>query len=284
MIDEYTNGAGFEATLSGRRQTKASRWPANLMYHAIARVSDDPNRVCVTPQRFEAQMRYLKRHGLQGVSMREFLQAAGTERAKRLVALTFDDGYENFLYDAVPILERYGFSATVFVVAGMMGAENSWDERPRMKLLGPEGVREAARRGMEIGAHGMSHVRLAGLPPAQLEEEIGESRRVLGEVLDEPVEGFCYPYGSLDGAATQFARHAGYSYACACWIRTESSIYDLPRPPVWELDGPLMLAAKLKLFPRYFEVAGTSTQKTVNEVGELVYRGMKHIMHAVSKR
>jgi peptidoglycan/xylan/chitin deacetylase (PgdA/CDA1 family) len=254
------------------------------MYHAVTRVAEDPNRVCVSPRRFEAQMRYLKRHGLRGVSMREFLRAAGTERAGRLVALTFDDGYENFLYDAVPILERYGFSATVFVVGGMMGAENSWDERPRMKLLGKEGVREAAKRGMEVGAHGMSHVKLAGLPPARLEEEVGESRRVLGEVLDEPVEGFCYPYGSLDRDATRAARQAGYYYACACWTRTESSIYDLPRPPVWEMDGSLMLAAKLKLFPKYFEVAGSSTQNAVEELGGLAYGGAKYITRALSKR
>jgi peptidoglycan/xylan/chitin deacetylase (PgdA/CDA1 family) len=226
------------------------------MYHAIARVADDPNRICVSPRRFEAQMRYLKRRGLRGTSVRELLQAAGTERgAGGLVGLTFDDGYENFLYDAVPILEQFGFSATVFAVGGMLGGENSWDERPRMKLLRAEGIREAAKRGMEIGSHGMSHTRLSGLQPARLEEEVVESRRVLGEILDETVEGFCYPYGSVDGPAAGAARRAGYSYACACWTRVESNVYDLPRPFVWEMDGPSMLAAKLKLFPMYLEIA-----------------------------
>ena len=226
------------------------------MYHAIARAADDPNRICVSPRRFEAQMRYLKRRGLRGVSVRELLQAAGTERAGGLVGLTFDDGYENFLYAAMPILERFGFSATVFAVGGMLGGENSWDERPRMKLLGAEGIREAAKRGMEIGSHGMSHTRLSGLQTAQLEEEMVESRRILGEILYEAVEGFCYPYGSVDSPATRAARRAGYSYACACWTRVESNVYDLPRPPLWEMDGPPMLAAKLKLFPLYFEITG----------------------------
>jgi peptidoglycan/xylan/chitin deacetylase (PgdA/CDA1 family) len=225
------------------------------MYHAIARVADDPNRICVSPRRFEAQMRYLRRRGLRGVSVRELLQAAGTERAGGLVGLTFDDGYENFLYDAVPILERFGFSATVFAVGGMLGGENSWDEQPRMKLLGAEGIREAAMRGMELGSHGMSHTRLSGLQTARLEEEVVESRRVLGEILDEAVEGFCYPYGSVDGPAARAARRAGYSYACACWTRVESNVYDLPRPFVWEMDGPSMLAAKLKLFPMYLKIA-----------------------------
>ena len=216
--------------------------------------------------------------------MRELLRAAGTERARRLVGLTFDDGYENFLYDAVPILERFGFSATVFVVGGMLGAENTWDERPRMKLLGAEGIRQAAKRGMEIGSHGMSHTRLAGLPTARLEEEVVESRRMLGEVLDEAVEGFCYPYGSVDVAATRLARQAGYSYACACWTRVESNAYDLPRPPVWELDGPSMLIGKLKLFPLYFEITSRPMQDAVEAAGGLVHRGAKHVVGRLGRR
>jgi peptidoglycan/xylan/chitin deacetylase (PgdA/CDA1 family) len=255
------------------------------MYHAIARVTDDPNRLCVSPQRFEAQMRYLKRRGLRGVSVRELLRATGTEHAKGLVGLTFDDGYENFSYAAVPILRKYGFTATVFAVGGLLGAENSWDERPRMKLLGAEGIREVARRGMEVGSHGMSHIRLSGLQAARLEEEIVESRRLLGEILDEEVEGFCYPYGSLDGPATRAARQAGYSYACACWTRAENSVYDLPRPPVWEMDGPSMLTAKLTVFPQYFEITSLPVQKSVEEVGTLVHSATKkYVTRTLSKR
>jgi peptidoglycan/xylan/chitin deacetylase (PgdA/CDA1 family) len=254
------------------------------MYHAIARAADDPNRICVSPRRFEVQMRYLKRRGLRGVSVRELLRAAGTERARGLVGLTFDDGYESFLYAALPTLERYGFTATVFVVGGMLGAENAWDERPRMKLLGVEGVREAAKRGMEIGSHGMSHIRLSGLPTARLEEEMVESRRVLNEALDETLEGFCYPYGSVDGAATRAARRAGYSYACACWTRVEGSVYDLPRPPVWELDGSSMLAAKLKVFPLYFEMTSRPMQNTLNESGRLLHSGTKLVIRRLSKQ
>jgi peptidoglycan/xylan/chitin deacetylase (PgdA/CDA1 family) len=166
------------------------RWPPILMYHAIAPVEENPTGLSVSQRRFEAQMRYLKRRGLRGVSVRELLRAAGTERAKELVGITFDDGYENFLYAAVPVLERYDFSATVFAVGGMLGAENAWMERPRMKLLGATGLRETAKRGMEVGSHGMSHIRLSDLPTARLEEEVTESRHVLGEVLDGPVEGW----------------------------------------------------------------------------------------------
>lgn len=244
----------------GRLAVGAGR-PQVLMYHAIADVPNDPNRICVSPRRFEAQMGYLERRGLRGVSMRELLRATAVGRADGLVGLTFDDGYENFLRSALPTLESFGFSATLFVVGGMLGGDNAWDEEPRMKLLGEDGVREAARRGTEIGSHGMTHAGLSGIQTPRLERELGESRRVLGEVLGETVDGFCYPYGSLDGAAVRAARRAGYSYACACWTRAAGDAHDLPRMPVWNMDRPWMLAAKLRAFPLYSEIT-TRLSKT----------------------
>src|SRR3712207_3456782 len=97
------------------------------MYHSVSRITDDPNLICTSPERFHTQMLQLKRHNLRGVAVRELRRAARAGSAKRLVGLTFDDGYEDFLYCAVPILERFGFSATVFVVGGMLGQENDWE-------------------------------------------------------------------------------------------------------------------------------------------------------------
>jgi peptidoglycan/xylan/chitin deacetylase (PgdA/CDA1 family) len=128
-----------------------SRQPRILMYHAIARLANDPNRLCTSPERFEAQLLHLRRRNLRGVSMRELHQAMSTGDARGLVGLTFDDGYEDFLHTALPVLKRLGFSATVFVVGGMLGGENNWDHayepRPRMKLLGAEAIREVSERG-----------------------------------------------------------------------------------------------------------------------------------------
>src|SRR5918999_3800 len=145
-----------------------TRWPPILMYHAVARHPYDPNNVCVSPGRFKAQMLYLKRRGLRGVSVDELTRAIGRGEAESLVGLTFDDGYENFLHAALPVLKACGFNATVFVLGGMLGEKNLWDKAPRMRLLDADGVREVAARGVEIGTHGMSHVRLPGLDPESL--------------------------------------------------------------------------------------------------------------------
>jgi hypothetical protein len=77
---------------------------------------------------------------------------------------------------------------------------------------------------------------------------------MLSEVLGEEVEGFCYPYGDLDGAALQAVRGAGYSYACGWKTRVEQSAYDLPRIPISERDHFIRFAAKLKIYSRYSRI------------------------------
>lgn len=211
--------------------------------------------VCTSPERFESQMLYLKRRNMRGVSMRELLQAWKSGSVKGLVGLTFDDGYEDFLYTALPVLERFGFSATVFVVAGMLGGENDWEHyfspRSRLKLVGAAGIREISERGMEVGSHSMHHPALPNLEIETLETEVSDSRRVLSEVLSADVEGFCYPYGILDHASIQAVRRAGYAYACAANARVEWTIHDLPRTPVADRDRLLRFAAKLMIHAQY---------------------------------
>jgi peptidoglycan/xylan/chitin deacetylase (PgdA/CDA1 family) len=150
-------------------------------------------------------------------------------------------------------LEKLGFSATVFVVAGMLGSENTWEHgggpRSQLRLLGADGVREVAERGMEIGSHSVTHPRLAGLDSETLIREMEDSRRMLGEILDAPIEGFSYPYGAVDGPAVMAARKAGYVYAVATKKQVEGGLHDWPRTYVGEKDSSLRLGAKLKVSP-----------------------------------
>jgi peptidoglycan/xylan/chitin deacetylase (PgdA/CDA1 family) len=128
-------------------------------------------------------MLYLKECGLRGVSMRELCRAKSMGDIKGLVGLTFDDGYEDFLHTAVPVMERLGFSATVFVVASMLGEQSSWKSvykpTPQLRVLGAEELREISARGMEVGSHSMTHAMLPGLESELLEREVNGSRRLL---------------------------------------------------------------------------------------------------------
>lgn len=223
------------------------------MYHSISQPEVDQDPLCTSPERFGAQMLYLKRHNLRGVSMRELYLALNAGEATGLVGVTFDDGYEDFLEAAVPTLEKLGFSATVFVVAGMLGSENNWEHgggpRPQLKLLGADGVREVSDRGMEIGSHTVTHRRLSDLDSETLIHEVEDSRQMLSEVVNAPVEGFSYPYGDLDGPAVRAARGAGYVYAVATKKQVEGGLHDWPRTYIGENDSPLRLGVKLKASP-----------------------------------
>jgi peptidoglycan/xylan/chitin deacetylase (PgdA/CDA1 family) len=223
------------------------------MYHSISRPEDENDALCVSPERFEAQMLHLERHNLRGVSMRELCRAMNTGGARSLVGLSFDDGYEDFLSSALPTLETLGFSATLFVVAGMLGEENTWEHRggprPHLRLLEADGVREVSERGMEVGSHTVTHPRLSGMDPETLAREVGDSRQMLSDILNGPVEGFSYPYGDLDGPAVRAARGAGYAYAVATKKQVECDLYDWPRTYVGEKDSQLRLGVKLKVSP-----------------------------------
>ncbi|MGE2836541.1 polysaccharide deacetylase family protein [Mycobacterium sp. SMC-4] len=219
--------------------------PLVWMYHSIAPYDEDPYEVTMTPQRFEKQMRWLRRRGLRGVSMSELLEAKSEGRARRMVGLTFDDGYQDFVTNAMPVLQRHGFTATLFVLAGRLGGDNEWSRPgPSKALVTSDHVREIARSGIEIGSHGLKHVSLLKTDDAQLAEETVRSREILEDLLGERVRGFCYPYGYLDERVVAASRGAGYDYACAVTASKSIGRQAIPRTLVHERDTSWRLEAK----------------------------------------
>jgi peptidoglycan/xylan/chitin deacetylase (PgdA/CDA1 family) len=219
--------------------------PLVLMYHSVSPYDQDPYQVTMTPQRFERQMRWLGSRGLRGVSMGELLDAAAEVRARRLVGLTFDDGYADFVTNAMPVLQRCGFNATAFVLAGRLGGENEWSRPgPHKALLTAAQLREIACTGIEIASHGLQHVSLLKADDSWLREETVRSRTILQELLGRPIRGFAYPYGHSDARVVAAAEAAGYDYACA--VRPWSGIgrHAIPRTYVHERDSSWRLDAK----------------------------------------
>jgi peptidoglycan/xylan/chitin deacetylase (PgdA/CDA1 family) len=246
--------------MSGRGATAAdtvrlSQVPLILNYHQVAAVAE--NALCVTPNRFAEQMAWLKRHGLRGVGVGTLVDAMHAGRQRGLVGITFDDGYASLVKAALPALLRHGFSATMFIVSGLLSGTNEWDEGWEWPLMSAEQVRELAAAGMEIASHSVTHLRLAGADADQLKAEVSDSRESLSDVIGAAIRGFAYPYGSMDAAARQAVRDAGYDYACAAMTpMTELGLMALPRMFIAECDGDMRMAAKRLLFRPYFVVHG----------------------------
>ncbi|MFI6205157.1 polysaccharide deacetylase family protein [Streptomyces sp. NPDC051041] len=222
--------------------------PWVAMYHSVGDCSDDPYRITVTPERLGRQLAWLRRRGLRGVSVAELLAARARGAGRDLVGLTFDDGYADFVTAALPLLRRWECTATLFVLPGRLGGDNAWDPLgPRKPLLDADGVRRAAAEGVEIGSHGLTHVDLAEADDLTLKAEVVESRARLAELTGAPVDGFCYPYGTVDARAVTAVREAGYAYACAIDPGPLTGPHALPRVHVGQHDTAWRLYLKHRL-------------------------------------
>lgn len=221
--------------------------PLVLMYHSVTKYDSDPLLVTVSPDRFANQMRWLAARGLRGVSIRDLLAALRSGAGRRLVGLTFDDGYTDFASEVVPVLLDHGFTATVYPVTGELGGFNAWDADagyPRKPLMDADDVRRMAGLGMEVGSHSVAHRSLTSLADEELAHELVASKAALEEIVGGEVTGFCYPYGHAGAREVAAVRDAGYQYACAIWKSELSGLHALPRTYVGDRDGSLRLHAK----------------------------------------
>lgn len=192
-----------------------------LMYHQVAEIPRklDPLGLAVPPGQFEQQMSYLARNAYRCLTLPEvvrYLRKGGRAPAKSFV-LTFDDGYQDVRSRACPILERFGFTATVFLVAGRMGSPSNWAGQEGVRsglLLSWTEARDLARQGYILGSHTLSHPRLSLLDDQSAFEEIRNSRVLLQDLLDMQVDFFSYPYSDSDARIERLVESAGYTAAC----------------------------------------------------------------------
>lgn len=214
--------------------------PSILYYHRVA-PGISPH-VGVSPELFFRQMDFLKKIGLQGVSMEEGIKSRDT---KNTCIITFDDGYlDNYEY-AAPILEQFGFHATIFCVSSRLGKVTDWSADPLwggVPLMDGGEIRELKGKGFEIGSHTRTHCDLGLLSredPLQARREIFDSRTELEDLLGSEVTSFCYPYGSYTDESVQWVREAGYRNARSVRHARIGRIYDLFLLPCRPVSGKL---------------------------------------------
>jgi peptidoglycan/xylan/chitin deacetylase (PgdA/CDA1 family) len=190
---------------------------AILTYHSID-ASGSP--ISVHPEEFRAHVRFLASGRLRVAPLD---QIAGLPDDADAVALTFDDGFANFASEALPLLREHHLPATVFVVAGCVGATNAWDRGsdgviPEMPLMDWDAIAESSRHRIEIGAHSLTHADLTTLGPDECEREVAGSGERIAQQLGVVPRSFAYPYGRLDTASREVASTT-YARACGTELR-----------------------------------------------------------------
>jgi peptidoglycan/xylan/chitin deacetylase (PgdA/CDA1 family) len=237
-----------------------------LYAHDVGPQSHD---LCIPPDTFADQLRTLAADGWAVLPLAEALQSG----SDRTVALCFDDGYEGVAVHARPLLDRYGFRATVFACPGYAGRPPGWAGAEdylgaaatigrTVRLMTPAEMAELHRHGWEIGAHTVTHPDLRRLTYADARAEIANSRRALAEATGGPVVSFCYPYGAADARVTRLVADEGFTAACGTRLGHAgrgSGQFRLPRLHLSpDVDPPTLRAMLSPLFPAYLAAAAVA--------------------------
>ncbi len=186
--------------------------PVVLSYHLVDHRFDF-GITWVTPRRFERQMAWLAEAGYRTLSLSNCLQPDFHVPPKAVV-LTFDDGYRALMQHVLPVLERCGFVATVFPVAGYVGEQNRWDYNlfwRRMWHLDWNELRELLAAGWEVGSHSMRHAYLPALSRAALSQDLRDSKDMLEQNLQIPIHHLSLPFGRGNFRVLACALDAGYA-------------------------------------------------------------------------
>lgn len=199
IITAAAVGVAFAAAVAAWAIYPAAGVPI-LCYHKISDVEEDYS---VSPGDFARQMEYLASHGYTAVPLGDLVAhlTAGRPLPPKPIVITFDDGYEDNYLAALPIMEKYGMRATVFVVSDFVG---------QAPYLNWEQLREMRSRGMGIGSHTLAHRALTELPPDERLRDARASKEGLEWKLDNPVVFLAYPFGKFDASLPGILKEAGY--------------------------------------------------------------------------
>jgi peptidoglycan/xylan/chitin deacetylase (PgdA/CDA1 family) len=226
-----------------------------LMYH---QVSDAPHtrflKYTVTGRAFAAQMKWLAANDYSTIDLPTLLarRRGGAPILERTVVITFDDGFRECATVAAPAMEAHGFSATFFLVAGLMGDSSRWLVTERgieFPIMSWDDARRLERAGHRCESHSVTHPRLAELSSEACRDELSRARAILEDELGHPVRHLAYPFGSENQQVRDVAAECGYDTACTVTIGISAAgddVYALPRVPVLGTDSLLDFASRIR--------------------------------------
>jgi peptidoglycan/xylan/chitin deacetylase (PgdA/CDA1 family) len=175
-----------------------------LMYHELELpgrklCQSEPGyvRYILPLETFRRQMEWMKQSSLRGLSVSEAIRYP----AHSSICITFDDGCETDLIAAAPALREFGFHATFYLTAGMLGTPG---------YMNIQQVKELDSLGFEIGCHSMTHQYLSDLAEPELKREIVDAKLLIEQIVGHPIEHFSCPGGRFDRRTLDTARRAGF--------------------------------------------------------------------------
>jgi peptidoglycan/xylan/chitin deacetylase (PgdA/CDA1 family) len=216
-----------------------------LMYHSVSHIARGPRRPLAVPAgRLTEQLETLADAGYTLLGLTDALARRQADRNAAVIAITFDDGFRDFLTSGLRVLSATGARATLYVAAGHVGRPAAWlgkhadDFAP---LLTWDVVREVAAAGVEIGSHGLVHTPMDVLPERVVDVQVRAARERLRQHTQTEVASFAYPHGYHTRLVRASVAHHGHLSACEAGRRlatVDSPPFAIPRLPVTPDHGP----------------------------------------------
>jgi peptidoglycan/xylan/chitin deacetylase (PgdA/CDA1 family) len=216
-----------------------------LMYHVINPAPPGAKfpGLYVPPEEFAAQMHVLAKAGFHAITMDQ-MRANWTQGtplpAGKPIVLSFDNGYQSQLTQALPVLRGLGW----------VGVENIQltGLPPSQGGLSQAQVSEMVAEGWELDTQGISHADLITLGPAALREQVAVARSEVRRRYHVPVNWFCYPSGHYNAAVIAEVKAAGYVGSTTVvpgWANHREDPYSLPRLRVLGGTSPQALLSQI---------------------------------------
>jgi peptidoglycan/xylan/chitin deacetylase (PgdA/CDA1 family) len=227
-----------------------------ITFHTI---DDSSSVIACAPDTLRRGLAALHDAGHRAVTLVDALDCLtrGRPFPGRSFAITFDDGYASVYTRAFPLLQQYGWSATVFLTVGAQGRRTASERLPSLgghAMLSWAEIREMQNSGITFGAHTLTHPDLTRVSLARVEAEVRESKAIIEDALGTAVATFAYPFGHYDRRCREIVR--GH-FACACsdtlgLLHARSDLYAMERVDAYYLRTERLFAIMpTRWFPLY---------------------------------
>lgn len=204
---------------------------AILMYHHIHERAQ--STATITPALFQNQLEHLVKKGYQFISLSDLQHYLnGATLPDNAVLVTFDDGYESFYTEAIPILKRLHIPAVNYIITNKL--DNRQEDALTFLSSAQIAAIAASSKLVEFGCHTdnlhfkYSKNKSALISPSTLpdgkqesfdayQERIVQDTRQcidkIAQITNHKVSHFAYPYGIYNKAAIKLLSQAGIQYA-----------------------------------------------------------------------
>ena len=251
-----------------------------LMYHSVSHIARGPMRPLAVPAaRLTEQLSTLAGAGYTLVGLTEAITRRAADPQALVVAVTFDDGFRDFLTGGVGVLAKVGARATLYLAVGHVGRPAVWlgkhapDFAP---LLTWDEVAEVAAAGVELGSHSLVHTPLDVLPDRVVEVQVRAARERLRQHTQSEVASFAYPHGYNTERVRAFVAQAGHETACEVGHRLA------------EPDGPPLAIPRLQVTPDHsgtdlLDLVRTGGSQLVPRVKQLAQPGWRLVRQVANR-